>query len=89
MTFSVKCKTTGFIGQGIAAFVFLDGVYQANRNQLGVHSVNQRDSTSVEFIFRQKEEWDRREGTIIGREWKFSDLDTGTSILMLISVEDI
>lgn len=44
---SVSLKSSGYIGPGLAAFVFIDGQYQANRNKTGLDNGDANDDESV------------------------------------------
>lgn len=81
--FAVHLKSNAYIAQGLAMYVFIDGVYQCNRNRynlveptlvgrLGHHSL-------VDFSVRQKEER-RGDGSMVAREWTFEKLNTGMRI---------
>ena len=54
-------------------FVYMDGVYQCNRNR---HNLKFSDTTmdakftNIDFRVRQKEE-NAKDGKYIGRDWRF------------------
>lgn len=76
--FQIHVQSTGYIAPGLAVFVFMDGIYQANRNKLDLklHSRNgQRQDCEIDFLIRQKEEKDAS-GLFVGREWTFAHLAT-------------
>jgi hypothetical protein len=79
--FAIHLKSSAYIAEGLAMYVFIDGVYQCNRNRRGL--VNRRSDTRldrrslVDFLVRQKEE-NQRGGDIIAREWRFEKLNIGT-----------
>lgn len=79
--FNIRISTKGYIAPGLAAFVFIDGNYQANRNRLGLkmpaHGVDPSQH-EVEFVMRQKEE-KGADGRFVGREWSFAQLNTSES----------
>ncbi|KAF2226551.1 hypothetical protein BDZ85DRAFT_293489 [Elsinoe ampelina] len=58
--FSIHLTTTSFVASGLAAFVFLDGQYQANRNKTGfsppAQVTNGGEAQQIDMRFRQKEE---------------------------------
>ncbi|KAF2146531.1 uncharacterized protein K452DRAFT_67012 [Aplosporella prunicola CBS 121167] len=79
--FCVHLKSSGYIAPGLAMFVFKDGVYQCNRNKIGLR-IPTADTpaylTDVEFRVRQKE--DRQGGQrFIGRDWCFEKLNGDNS----------
>jgi hypothetical protein len=74
--FSVHVTSDKFIAPGISMYVFVDGVYQCNRNRQNLKFKKGSDSHSVvDFRVRQKEE-KQKDGSMIAREWKFERLDT-------------
>lgn len=77
--FNVRVTSSGYIAPGLAAYVFMDGQYQCNRNrqrlQLPAPGMSARDY-EVDFRLRQKEE-KTAEGTFVAREWTFAELRTG------------
>ncbi|KAI8939951.1 hypothetical protein NX059_003677 [Plenodomus lindquistii] len=75
-SFSVHLTSNKFIAPGIAMYVFIDGVYQCNRNRQDLKLRKASDSRSlVDFKVRQKEE-KQKDGSMIAREWKFEKLNT-------------
>ncbi|KAK0848845.1 hypothetical protein LTS02_013889, partial [Friedmanniomyces endolithicus] len=81
MPFYIHLETKGYIAPGLAAFVFMDGQYQCNRNRLGLKlPVDGVDSSQyeVDFYMRQKEE-KGADGRFVGREWTFAQLNTTTA----------
>lgn len=81
-SFSVHLTSDKFIAPGISMYVFVDGVYQCNRNRQDLKLRNGSNSKSrVDFRVRQKEE-KQKDGSMIAREWKFEKLNT--SMLFLI-----
>lgn len=76
--FAVRLSSTEFIAPGLALFVFIDGVYQCNRNRQHLKLRKPPDRKSlVDFIVRQKEEV-QDDGSIIARDWNFEALDIGS-----------
>ena len=60
-------------------FVYMDGVYQVNRNRRNLQIPGEgtnRSHTEVDFRVRQKEEllWD---GSFEGKEWRFERVNIG------------
>jgi hypothetical protein len=75
-SFSIHLTSEKFIAPGISMYVFVDGVYQCNRNRQDLKLRRRSDSRSVvDFTVRQKEE-KQKDGSMIAREWKFEKLDT-------------
>lgn len=78
-SFSVHLTSNRFIAPGIAIFVYVDGVYQCNRNRQDLKLRKPSDSRSlVDFRVRQKEE-KQEDGSMIAREWTFDKLNIGKS----------
>jgi hypothetical protein len=75
--FSIRLTSKGYIAPGLAAFVFVDGEYQSNRNRLGLKLPGQGidpGESEVDFTLRQKEE-KTASGKFVGREWSFAELN--------------
>ncbi|KAJ9212154.1 hypothetical protein DTO166G4_6219 [Paecilomyces variotii] len=81
--FSINLRSDGFIAPGLAAFVFIDGVYQCNRyrGDLQISDKVRMDclSDTVNFRVRQKEER-LPDGGWIGRPWRFEPLNIDNSV---------
>jgi hypothetical protein len=76
-SFSIHLTSNKFIAPGIAIFVYVDGVYQCNRNRQDLKLRKPSDSRSlIDFRVRQKEER-QRDGSMIAREWAFDKLNLG------------
>ncbi|KAF2627888.1 hypothetical protein BU25DRAFT_491039 [Macroventuria anomochaeta] len=74
-TFTVHLSSKNFIAPGIAMYVFIDGIYQCNRNRQNMKLRRPPDRRSlVDFKVRQKEER-QKDGSMIAREWTFEKLD--------------
>ena len=76
--FCIRVQSNGYIAPGLAAFVFMDGQYQCNRNKLKLNIPTDNMPTNqyeVDFCLRQKEE-KTASGTFVGRDWSFAQLDT-------------
>jgi hypothetical protein len=72
-TFSVRISSKGYICEGLAVLVFMDGEYQCNRNRLNLQPRKKglaRNATEIDFRLRQKEK-PVGDGSFIGREWRF------------------
>ncbi|KAI9876304.1 MAG: hypothetical protein M1830_006809 [Pleopsidium flavum] len=75
--FSVHLKSNGYIAPGLAMFVYMDGVYQCNRNRRNLKvpdGTMSRRYTEVDFRVRQKEE-KLEDGSFLGKEWRFEKLN--------------
>ena len=76
-SFSIHLTSNKFIAPGVAIFVYVDGVYQCNRNRQDLKLRKPSDSRSlVDFRVRQKEER-QKDGSTIAREWAFDKLNIG------------
>lgn len=75
--FTVHLTSSKFIAPGLALFVFIDGVYQCNRNRqdLKLRTPLSRRSL-VDFRVRQKEE-KQTDGSMMAQEWTFEGLCKG------------
>lgn len=73
--FSIHLSSNKFIAPGIAMYVFIDGIYQCNRNRQDLELRKPKHGQSlVDFRVRQKEER-QRDGSMIAREWTFEKLN--------------
>ncbi|CAG5174455.1 uncharacterized protein ALTATR162_LOCUS7785 [Alternaria atra] len=78
-SFSIHLTSNKFIAPGIAIFVYVDGVYQCNRNRQDLKLRKPSDSRSlIDFRVRQKEER-QRNGSMIAREWAFDKLNIASA----------
>ncbi|KAF1359471.1 hypothetical protein EJ07DRAFT_178520 [Lizonia empirigonia] len=69
--FTIHLSSKKFIAPGIAMYVFIDGVYQCNRNRQNLKPRQPPDRHSlVDFKVRQKEEI-QKDGSMVAREWTF------------------
>lgn len=78
--FTIHLISTGYIAPGLAMFVYIDGIYQCNRNRQGLvipDDVNSCNNACVDFRVRQKEER-QADGKFMGREWNFEKLNVGS-----------
>lgn len=75
--FTVHLTSSKFIAPGLALFVFIDGIYQCNRNRqdLKLKTPPSRRSL-VDFRVRQKEER-QEDGSMVAQEWTFEGLRKG------------
>lgn len=72
---AIHLSSKGYIAPGLAMFVYMDGVYQCNRNRFNLSFPDGKtDSkyTDVDFRVRQKEE-KTKDGSYVGREWRFDN----------------
>lgn len=80
--FSVRLRSDSYIAPGLSMFVYMDGVYQCNRNRQKLKPQEQARSkiqTEVDFVVRQKEQM-LESGAFIGRPWRFNRVNAGTSL---------
>ena len=80
--FSIHLTSHGYVAPGLAMFVYMDGVYQVNRNRRNLKIPGEgtkRSHTEVDFRVRQKEEllWD---GSFEGKEWRFERAKIGEPV---------
>lgn len=83
--FSVHLRSHGYIAPGLAMFVYMDGVYQCNRNRSNLKTPGEariRQQTEVDFQVRQKEEL-MPDGSFRGQQWRFDSLKTGKAVIEL------
>ena len=82
--FSVHLTSDGFIAPGLSMFVFIDGVFQCNRNRRDLRPRARgvlEQPTRINFRVRQKEE-KCSDGHFIAHDWKFERLNIGTLALL-------
>ncbi|RMZ86453.1 hypothetical protein DV736_g6321, partial [Chaetothyriales sp. CBS 134916] len=73
--FYIRLTSKGFVHEGLAAIVFMDGTYQCNRNRVNLIPAKNgrpRERSEIDFIMRQKEKT-IGEGLYIGRQWRFDN----------------
>ncbi|KAI9843230.1 MAG: hypothetical protein M1837_006519 [Sclerophora amabilis] len=76
-TFSIHLTSKGYIAPGLAVFVYMDGLYQCNRNRHGLKmpaEAKKMNETEVNIRLRQKEER-TEDGLWLGKEWRFERLN--------------
>ena len=79
--FSIHLTSKGYIAPGLAMFVYMDGVYQCNRNQQGLKlptDTAKPGASEIDFRVRQKET-KLDDGSYLGKEWRFEKLNIGIS----------
>ncbi|EKG22160.1 Zinc finger ZZ-type protein [Macrophomina phaseolina MS6] len=79
--FTIHLTSSGYIAPGLAMFVYIDGVYQCNRNRKGLVAPDDTvppDFYEVDFRVRQKEE-PIGSGRFLSRPWRFEDLNFATA----------
>ena len=77
--FCIHLQSSGYIAPGLAMFVYIDGVYQCNRNRHNLKTPDKatsRSQTEISFRVRQKEER-RSDGTFEGKQWRFEKVNIG------------
>ena len=77
--FSIHLKSDGYIAPGLSMFVYIDGVYQCNRNRQNLNLPGEglnRRQTEVDFRLRQKEISYGGE-SFESRQWRFTKNGTG------------
>ncbi|KAG8530864.1 uncharacterized protein KY384_004221 [Bacidia gigantensis] len=77
--FSIHLQSNGYISPGLAMFVYMDGVYQCNRNRSNLKvpfEGSSKTKTDVDFRVRQKEEG-TMDGTFRGKQWQFARVNVG------------
>jgi hypothetical protein len=72
LTFSLHLRATGYIGPGLAMFVYIDGLYQCNRHRT---SLRPDGRCEMNFRVRQEERQTNSGELFIGRDWSFARLD--------------
>lgn len=92
-SFAVHLCSKGFIYDGLAMVVFIDGQYHVNRNRTNLippeslpndrardadSAAAIRRRTEVEFLVRQKEK-SHGDGLYMGRSWRFDNHNIGES----------
>lgn len=81
LPFHIRVLSDGYIAPGLAAYVFIDGVYQCNRNRQKLKFPGEGVLPSeyeVDMKLRQKEEKSPA-GMFVAREWSFAQLQKGTN----------
>ncbi|ETN44925.1 uncharacterized protein HMPREF1541_09800 [Cyphellophora europaea CBS 101466] len=77
--FSIRVRSKGYIYDGLAVIVFIDGVYQCNRNRINLVRPKKGQPvkrTEIDFRLRQEEKkLDKRE-YFLGSDWRFDDYNT-------------
>lgn len=77
--FSIHLQSHGYIAPGLAMFVYIDGVYQCNRNRSNLKIPDEkisRKQAEINFRVRQKEEI-MADGSFRGKQWTFKKLEIG------------
>ena len=76
--FAIRLHSCDFIAPGLSVYVFIDGVYQCNRNRQNLKLRKPPDRKAlVDFRVCQKEE-QQKDGSMVAREWRFEKLNIGT-----------
>ena len=84
--FAIHLTSKGYIAPGLAMFVYMDGVYQCNRNQQGLKMPGEVGTkpgvrTEIDFLVRQKES-KISNGMYLGKEWRFEKIKIGELFLL-------
>ena len=77
--FAVHLTSEGYIAPGLAVFVYIDGVYQCNRNRRNLHPPGENGlgaKCEVDFHLKQKEER-CDDGTFLCMGWRFAGSRAG------------
>ena len=77
--FSIRVTSKGYIYEGLAVVVFIDGVYQCNRNRVDLVRPKKNlpsERTEIDFCIRQEERRLKDEGHFLGSDWRFDDFNT-------------
>lgn len=72
--FSIRLLTNSYIAPGLSIWVYVDGMYQTNRNKRGAEPPDGK----LEFHLGQKEDL-LKDGRVIARGWWFEKLNIGKS----------
>jgi len=91
LPFSIHLTSRGYIAPGLAVFVYMDGMYQTNRNRLGLKMPGdgvQAKDYEIDFRLKQKEEKTQSK-RFIGRDWTFKELNTSTLTLEPIKSSEL
>jgi len=84
--FTIHVTSRGYISEGLAVLVYMDGKYQCNRNRVNLQHPKKgvpRNRTEVDFLLRQREK-PLGDGMYMGREWRFDDYNIGSSVLQML-----
>ena len=76
-SFSIRLRSNDFIASGLAMFVYIDGIYQCNRNRhclKAFEKVQSKRETIVNFRVARKERY-LLSGTWLTQDWRFEKLD--------------
>jgi hypothetical protein len=87
--FTLHLSSTSYIAPGLAMFVFMDGVYQCNRNVDGLVPLSEAtegSQTEIEFRVRQKEQM-LNDDIWIGREWRFEKFTISTQCILTVRID--
>lgn len=79
--FCIRLRSHGYIYEGLAMVVFIDGNYQCNRSRLNLLPPKKdqpANRTEVDFLLRQQEK-PQGDGIYMGRAWRFDNHNIGKS----------
>lgn len=77
--FTIRLTSHGFIYEGLAMIVFIDGNYQCNRCRVNLKAPKKDRLTrrsEIDFLLRQKEK-PYGDGIYMGRQWRFDNHNIG------------
>jgi len=77
--FTIRLTSRGFIYEGLAMVVFIDGNYQCNRSRVNLKPPKKNrpaHRTEIDFLLRQKEK-SHGDGIYMGRQWRFDNHNVG------------
>lgn len=84
--FTVHIQSSGYIAAGLAVFVYMDGVYQCNRNRINLRmpaQTSNQKNTEIDFRLRQRE-YKRLDGSLEAQTWNFAKAGIGMSLATLL-----
>lgn len=71
LPFAIRLTSSHYIAEGLAAFLFMDGDHQCNRNKTGL-----KPGKGVDFLLRQREDG-LGNGRFLARDWTFDRFNIG------------
>ena len=83
LQFLISLKADGYIAPGLAALIFIDGKYQANRNQRGFLASSK---TKFNLLFTGGEHHEA-DGTFVKTAWWFDNVNFGRLRFVSSSVD--
>ena len=79
--FCMRFQSTGYIAEGLAIIVYIDGVYQCNRNRIGLKPEKRGRHTDKSTVFFRtcQSETKTAEGEFKANRWRFDKHNIGES----------